>query len=429
MKLSKKFIAIMLTFVFALSLVPFSASAETETLTLTLTGTDKLAGEMYGGDSTNRTTIGSGLTAGSSKDFRFKNDTNASALKTFIQYNVSKLIPYLSGSDTEITFSIVHGGNSSSRKTYAYDLYILKGDYVSVDGSGAATSLLSMQYAMDKGLVEQRTVSGRTYYDLVDESTGLLKKVDSYTSNGNRGAYSHTILGSDIKEYLGKTGWITFVFSSPSADTNLSYIRPLLEKTNLYASYNTDQAQTDDAILGEIRESFTWNDVSSEPQNLVTSATKLPNGFRMADIAWTANVDGVIGDDGYSIVGLEGEITSATLTATFTYKDATPLTKEFPVTVCDGKVSLGEPELTIEGTTATASISVTNGTAEDVAYNLYLVVYTNDEMTELVPGTLNVTSCTETNEELTCSVPSGSKVKFLVWKADGITPATVYAEN
>ncbi|MBO5743898.1 MAG: hypothetical protein J6R68_06415, partial [Clostridia bacterium] len=256
MKLSKKFIAIMLTFVFALSLVPFSASAETGTLTLT--DADKLAGEMLGGNDTNHTTIGSGLTAGSSKDFRFKNDTNASAFKTFIQYNVSELIPYLSGSDTEITFSIVHGGNSSSRKTYAYDLYILKGDYVSVDGSGAATPLLSMQYAMDKGLVEQRTVSGRTYYDLVDESTGLLKKVDSYTNEtGYKGKHFHTIPGSVIKEYLGKTGWITFVFDSTTATGELSYIRPLVDNTNLYASYNTDQAQTDDDILGEIRESFT----------------------------------------------------------------------------------------------------------------------------------------------------------------------------
>ena len=212
MKLSKKFIAIMLTFVFVLSLVPFSASAETGTLTLT--DADKLAGEMLGGNDTNHTTIGSGV----SNDFRIKSASGSGAFKTFIQYNVSDLIPYLSGIDTEITFNIVHGGNSSSRLAYSYDLYILKGDYVSVDGSGAATPLLSMQYAMDKGLVKQRTVGKNTYYDLVNESTGLLKKVDSYTNEtGYKGKHFHTIPGSVIKEYLGKTGWITFVFDSTTA--------------------------------------------------------------------------------------------------------------------------------------------------------------------------------------------------------------------
>ncbi|MBO7288858.1 MAG: hypothetical protein J6V03_02560, partial [Clostridia bacterium] len=94
MKLSKKFIAIMLTFVFVLSLVPFSASAETETLTLR--GTYRLAGEMLGGNDTNHTTIGSGLN-NDGINFRIKSASGSSAFKTFIQYNVSDLIPYLSG--------------------------------------------------------------------------------------------------------------------------------------------------------------------------------------------------------------------------------------------------------------------------------------------------------------------------------------------
>ena len=81
-----------------------------------------------------------------------------------------------------------------------------------------------------------------------------------------------------------------------------------------------------------------------------------------------------------------------------------------------------EPSLTVENGVATAKVDVTNGTAQDESYKLYLAEYNNEELIQLVPMDMSATKYFKTTKTLTANVASGNKVKFFVWSADGITP-------
>ena len=118
------------------------------------------------------------------------------------------------------------------------------------------------------------------------------------------------------------------------------------------------------------------------------------------------------------------------LTAQVTYKGETFTSEEFNVTICDGSLTLGTPALTVDAGVASGSITVTNATGEDVSYILYLVVYNGGEMVNLVPATIDAVKGSNTSKTITAEdVATGNNVKFLVWKADGITPAIAAIEK
>ena len=336
MKQSKKFIAIMLTFVFVLSLVPFSASAET--ITADITGGNKLAGYTRG--STNKDTVFRNWKDDYPQQI-MKTGTGTNAYKTFLQYNMNDYIEYLDGADTSVSFSIQHS-DYTGRQTRSYDLYILKGDHVDLSGD-SPEPLISMQYLKDLGVIDDTT---NCALDVNHES--LIKVYSFNVEKIDAGLQTYEIEGLEdrIKEALGDTGWVTFILNGTFTDTSkMSQVKGNDAGTKLTITYDPDQAAGDDDAL--------------------------------------ASID----------------------------------THELTVDKANG--------------TATANISVTNGTGEDVTYNLYIVVYNDGEMSKIVADTLTVTAGNEGSKEFSCAeeITTGSKVKFLVWEADGITPAIASIEK
>jgi len=88
-----------------------------------------------------------------------------------------------------------------------------------------------------------------------------------------------------------------------------------------------------------------------------------------------------------------------------------------------------DANLTIEEGVATANVAVTNGTAQDASYKLYLAEYNNEELIQLVPMDMSATKYFKTTKTLTANVASGNKVKLFVWSADGITPVAEACEK
>ena len=194
-----------------------------------------------------------------------------------------------------------------------------------------------------------------------------------------------------------------------------SKIRINSKNSGLFISYY--ESEIDDAAYCEKLEGeFAWTEITEDSQDALVN--DLPTYFRGATISWEStngkvNANGTLAD----VDGIEDDI----ITATVTYKGMEVTSEEFPVTVCDGKITLGEPELTFDGNTATASISVTNGTDKPVSYQLYLAIYDGNEMTAVVPFTLEAGKASENSASETLNA-AGNKAKFFVWKADGITP-------
>ena len=328
MKKFKKFIAIMLTFVFVLSLVPFSASAA-ERESIYITGENKIAGYMSGKQSTVIPTNADG-----EQRLRTHATNTSNVYITYLQYYISNdNIPYLNVDGATVDFSIQH---SSVVITRSYDLYLLKGNYVNVSDNGTVESLLTMKYAYDNGIVDKK-------YQLITENNDKLIYVDTFDGADTQ-LHTYTVNIDDFKEVLKDTNWVTFILK-PNYSEQLYRVSGNNENTKLTISYDPDK---------------------------------------------------VAGDD-------------------------------------DALASIGTHELTVDkdSGTATANISVTNGTGEDVTYNLYIVVYNDGEMSKIVADTLTVTAGNEGSKEFSCAeeITTGSKVKFLVWEADGITPAIASIEK
>ncbi|MBO7288860.1 MAG: hypothetical protein J6V03_02570, partial [Clostridia bacterium] len=243
-KISKKLIAIMLTFVFVLSLVPFSASAEV--IPANITGNDRLGGYTRGGSSSNEQTF-----YRNPNELIMRPDKTSNAYKAYLHYNISDYIKYLDGKDTSIVFSIQHS-SVSGRQTRSYDIYLLKGDHVDTTSGDAPQSMINMKYAMTKGIVNKVTRDGNTYYDLNPDSTELIP-VDKFTSSGTDSQVrTWTVDKQKIKDALGNTGWITFILNGTGSSSKFSQVTYNAEDTKLIINYDPSQAADEDDILGPI---------------------------------------------------------------------------------------------------------------------------------------------------------------------------------
>ncbi len=327
-KMYKKAVAIMLTLVFVLSLVPVVGMAETVPVKITNTETEtkKLGGDIRGGTySANNRSVAQPVS---------KSGVDTQARKAFFQYDISDYLQYLTSESTSFVFSIQHGGDNTARKTYSYDLYLLKGDHVDVSGE-TPTTKLSMDYAVEYGFVQKRK-SGTTYYwDLITTSDDLIK-VDSFEStSGDRNEKTYNVGAEDIKAAVKDTGWVTFILESTagvddSGNVLQTYFTRDSENTFLQINYDPSSV-TDDSVLSGIAEEFTWEEISADSAASVTNATKLPNEFKGASVVWSDGGANVISDDG-SIIQPRDSEKDVTLKATLTYGEAS-IEKEFPVTI------------------------------------------------------------------------------------------------
>lgn len=207
--------------------------------------------------------------------------------------------------------------------------------------------------------------------------------------------------------------------------TGTSYIRANNEGTCLIIKYYKSEID-EDAYYADIQSSFVWENITSDAQEALVN--KLPTYYKGADIVWSSEKRYVT-SSGELDIPSDRAMADDVLTAHVTYKDKSFTSEEFEVTICDGSLILGTPALTVEDGVASGSFAVTNATGEDISYILYLAEYNGGEMVNLVPETINAVKGIETSETITAKVASGNKVKFLVWKADGITPAIAAIEK
>ena len=202
-----------------------------------------------------------------------------------------------------------------------------------------------------------------------------------------------------------------------------SCIRMSSQNSGLFISYYESEIDNE-AFFGDIENAFTWENLSSDDAGAVVN--DLPNYYKGANVVWSSG-EGCITSSG-ELIPTNGQIIKDTLTATVSFLDKS-FTKTFNVTICDGNVTLGTPELTVADGKATANISIVNGTAKAVTYNLYLAVYTGNELTELTPFTFEIDKASSSSKTITATCGDESSAKFLVWENDNITPATVFVEK
>lgn len=204
-----------------------------------------------------------------------------------------------------------------------------------------------------------------------------------------------------------------------------SKIRISSENSGLFISYYKSEID-DDAFFEDIQSSFAWENITSDAQEALVN--KLPTYYKGADIVWSSQ-SGYVTSSGELAIPSDRAIVSDVLTAQVTYKGETFTSEEFNVTICNGSLILGTPALTVEDGVASGEFAVTNATGEDISYILYLAEYNGGEMVNLVPKTIKAVKGRTTSETINANVATGNKVKFLVWKADGITPAIAAIEK
>ncbi len=106
-----------------------------------------------------------------------------------------------------------------------------------------------------------------------------------------------------------------------------TYLGSTIRKTyTVVVAHKTDQQKLEE-IVAEADFSAILNNGTITKEE----ALKLPKELKGAAITWSSDKKDIIADDG--TVKLPKEDTTVTLTATFTYKDAEPVSKEYPVTV------------------------------------------------------------------------------------------------
>ena len=323
----------------------------------------------------------------------------------YFQADLSGYEEILHNPNTKITLDLSCGGGSAAYPAGDYQLVLFPDRMDGYDHTA-----ITHNYAKNNGMQ--------------DASNGVIIHEDSDGVANNRKDISLEI---DIQTYLtaldaGINGKLTFgIIPLETTRSTIGHFFPLKEASGLTISYYDEEIE-DEEYFAELEDNFTWQAITDDAEGVLIN--DLPTYYKGARIAWESN-NNTVTESG-KVVAVPGEITADTITATVLYKDY-GFTKEFNVNVCDGNLVLGQPTLTVDGGVATASISVINGTGKDVSYQLYLAIYNGNEMTAIVPFTLDVTKGSEGSKILTAA--SGSKAKFFVWEADGITPVRVSLEK
>jgi len=234
-------------------------------------------------------------------------------------------------------------------------------------------------------------------------------------------ALSENDTNSVVSIYLNPLEWNGPVESDQNYTD--STIRGNNANTCLVITYYESEIDNNE-FAADIESSFAWDKITSDAQEAVVN--DLPNYYKGADIVWSSG-EGAVTSAG-ELVTSDGVLVEDVITANVSYKDYN-FTREFNVTVCDGKVSFGDPTLITENDSATANISAVNGTGKDVTYKLYLATYNDGELLKLVPIDFSINKGTEADKELTTNYASGNIAKFFVWKNDGITPVLSVTEK
>ncbi|MBR3933078.1 MAG: hypothetical protein IKJ68_04120 [Clostridia bacterium] len=203
-----------------------------------------------------------------------------------------------------------------------------------------------------------------------------------------------------------------------------STIRGNDANTCLVITYYESEIDNDE-FFADIESTFAWDTITSDAQEAVVN--DLPNYYKGADIVWSS-AEGYVTSSGELAIPSDSAMVEDTITANVSYNGNT-FTREFTVKLCDGSLAVGTPSLIVDGGVATGSVEVTNATGADVEYQLYIAVYSDKELVDLVPVKLTAGKGSKASETVNANVADGNSVKFLVWEYGKTTPATVAVEK
>lgn len=358
---------------------------------------------------------------------------------------------------TNYAYSRSSASNTNDAKNYAYSYSTFNGvdciqtggsfdGYVQLDLKGYeeilndpyTTATVTMEAGYEFSTARMNPIIGRVAPDSADDydnmtitwnianALGIHKKTNPVlfeTTEADLKPGLIAVASADMSVLTNainsSTDSVITIYLAPNGDD--SKIRA--SKSGLTISYYESQID-DDTFFADIESSFAWDKITSDAQEAVVN--DLPNYYKGADIVWSSG-EGAVTSAG-ELVTSDGVLVEDVITANVSYKDYS-FTREFNVTVCDGKVSFGDPTLITENDSATANISAVNGTGKDVTYKLYLATYNDGELLKLVPIDFSINKGNEADKELTTNYASGNIAKFFVWENDGITPVLSVTEK
>ena len=297
-KMYKKAVAIMLTLVFVLSLVPVVGMAETVSEEI------RFIDCLFTRNGTKTTTNGVVTD--------YKKQNYASDMSQYARMNMSGSSYYgyaklnldgyeevLINEGTTVDLSFARG--SSSKPLYAFTVYI---------GGDKCDSYKLNELTYNQAVELGFHPSDFTLPVLYEETSDASKTISKGQAN-----LENIITALDEGT---ENSCISMVFKSTTSDV-VSYISTK-STSSTYATINYDESLVDNqAYVDELAKELTWDKISAESDGNVTSASKLPLKYKGAVVSWESSNPDVINPDTGVITQLKGEDAEVELEATLKY--------------------------------------------------------------------------------------------------------------
>ncbi len=332
MKTFKKALAIMMTFIFVISLVPnfvFAESSEGTKL--------ELKNHVWIYDSTgkrdNVQPYGSYIRVG----------TAAHGYKGFFQIDFSGYEYLLTDDDSKLDFYLTR---YSSYSLYDFNAYILDdkndvyGDnyvpYAAASGTAGTDDYVPAQGFTCNELYKYVTAINSK--DDVADIEPFISRVDSAAAGSVQVTANKQVLlealNNSTDDSIVTIQFIDGGLGSGKADRG-GKVSVLMGSTNSYVTINSaGENATPSGYLDDIKRELTWDKFSSEPQNFVMSDLNLPVKYKGVDIEWTSTVPERVSSSGEVVINSDA-YTNVTLTANLSYTPyegkAETDTKEFSI--------------------------------------------------------------------------------------------------
>lgn len=305
---SKKIIALLVSFIFVLSLVPTVAMAETTEVRLKPVDFD---------------TTRKGHTGYWETDFEKQmwiEDANNS-FRAYMRYDLTGYEEILGNENTTVEIRLRKAGGDSWNNAYPYEVMLMN-DHVDgyvhkkIDWANADTLGLHGEGVVVLSSGETYTDGGKTDSAFIDPSVIL---------NALNSGFDNSII----------------TMSARSTTTN--------GRTRFYPAYDNGQLSsgifiTYDAseidnqkYVNTVAENMAWTDISKESIDAVTSDLTLPAKYHGTTVSWASDDQSVINPDTGKVTAPQGQSKTVTLTASLEYKglsnEAKTATAPFKVTV------------------------------------------------------------------------------------------------
>lgn len=300
-KTFKKAIAIMVTLVFVLSLVPFSALAEDSSF--------KTVNLVFKKGQTTPITFGNTRTGNDYSDKWYQNGYNngtygiylGTGYPAYAHVDFSGYEEILRNKETTISMKMVNRGSGSSYKINAFEIYLAPDSCDSIIFRDGTT--FNQAIAVSSGFYDQT----RPIFFSRSDTTA----VSSYLS----GELDPTTVLNVMDENFGNS-IISLYMQGRSSSTRIK------NDGSTYISIRYNEKEIDNqAYVNELAEELSWEKLSADSAGSVTRYSKLPLKYKGADITWTSSNNEIVNPETGVITQLRGEEVPVELKASLSYTD------------------------------------------------------------------------------------------------------------